>query len=147
MIIGIVGNEAEKFSKLGEVRARLVLRSLIDRPEVTEVVSGGCHLGGIDLWAIETAKQFKKKWQEFRPRYHDWNTGYKPRNMKIANASDEVHCIVVDQLPKVYSGMVFEFCYHCKTKDHIKSGGCWTMHYAIKKGKKGKLHIVKNDPL
>jgi hypothetical protein len=144
MILGIVGNEAAKFTRIGEVRARLTLRSLISLPEVKKVVSGGCHLGGIDLWAIEIARDFRKSWQEFRPRNLDWNTGYKPRNMKIAKASDEVHCIVVDELPSSYSGMVFQLCYHCGTKDHVKSGGCWTMKYAMKLGKAGKLHIIKN---
>lgn len=62
----------------------------------------------------------------YPPKTRDWLTGYKPRNLLIANKSDIVHCIVVKEYPSGYSGMRFDCCYHCGTNDHVKSGGCWT---------------------
>lgn len=144
MIIGIVGSEEVKFTDTGKVNAFYFLSEIIDKPEVTKVVSGGCHLGGIDKWAILNAKEYKKEFEEFLPKTLNWINGYKERNIKIAEASDIVYCITVNELPKEYTGMRFPLCYHCKTKDHVKSGGCWTMKYAEKLGKQGKLIIVNN---
>jgi hypothetical protein len=39
--------------------------------------------------------------------------------------------------------MKFDLCYHCGTKDHVKSGGCWTVKYARKLGKQGKVIIIE----
>ena len=144
MIVGIVGNEAAKFTALGENRACMAILDLLSGPTVTEVVSGACHLGGVDKWAAELGEFLGLKVTEFPPKSLSWEDGYKPRNLQIANRSTAVYCIVVDQLPGNYTGMRFQSCYHCGKNDHIKSGGCWTVREAIKLGKVGEIRIVNN---
>ena len=144
MIIGIVGSEEAKFSGTGMFLAKETLRSLINDPSVTEVVSGKCHLGGIDIWAIEIAKHYNKPFREFPPRKLSWEY-YKARNLIIAGESDAVYCVTVDKLPSTYKGMKFDYCYHCKTDTHVKSGGCWTMKQAIRMGKHGELLVIQNS--
>jgi len=148
VIIGIVGSEAAKFCPETEKRAKELIWDLLSRPNeagdntVTGVSSGHCHLGGIDIWAEEIGAQLGLTAYIFPPKTPKWETGYKPRNLQIVAASDEVHCITVKTLPPEYSGMQFPYCYHCKNSTHIKSGGCWTMKQAIKAGKVGVLHII-----
>lgn len=144
MRIGLVGSEAAKFTKLGRRRAKHFIAKALSRPSVMEVVSGDCHLGGIDRWAAKIGRELGLIVTEFSPKIKSWEQGYKPRNLKIAKRSDKVYCLSVDKLPKGFIGMEFPLCYHCGTKDHVKSGGCWTMRQAIKMGKKGKLIIIKN---
>lgn len=124
MKVGIVGHEGSKFTPETEERARRIIRLLLRG--ATLMVSGGCHLGGIDIWAEEEATAVGVPTLIFKPAKLQWEGGYKQRNLKIAENSDIVHCIVVRQLPPSYSGMRFTYCYHCKTNDHVKSGGCWT---------------------
>lgn len=134
MIVGIVGAEAAKFTFETEQKARLLIRSIYARPEVTGMSSGHCHLGGIDIWAEEESIMSAHIFDKFifPAEILTWTgyagqDGFKERNEKIADVSDEVHCITVKELPLNYTGMTFPYCYHCKTSDHIKSGGCWTM--------------------
>ena len=134
LILGIVGHEGAKFTAETQRQARVIIRESLCM-NVTRVVSGACHLGGIDVWAIEEAMQWGLPTQEFPPKDRHWDTGYKPRNIEIAQASDMVICIVVRTYPPDYAGMRFKLCYHCKTDSHIKSGGCWTARYAGKLGK------------
>ncbi len=140
MRIGIVGSEEVKFTPAGKVAALEIIRRLLSEPGVTEVVSGGCHLGGIDIWAEEIGRELGLTITVFKPVSFSWETGYKPRNLRIARGSDIVHCITVDRLPESFSGMRFPSCYHCHTSGHVKSGGCWTM----KKAARGQLHVVQN---
>jgi len=144
MIVGIVGSESSKFTEEGERRAKLAISNILNDWMVTEVVSGGCHLGGIDIWAVEMAKDFGIPVTEFKPEKLEW-TYYKKRNLQIADRSDVVFCITVDRLPENFTGMRFKSCYHCRTSDHVKSGGCWTMKQAIKMGKPGHLVVIKNE--
>ena len=143
MVIGIVGSEAAKFTFTGSKRAYELLQALINAPTVTKVVSGKCHLGGIDIWAIQVAREVNKPFVEFPPASHDWPS-YKKRNLQIVAASDVVHCITVDKLPKDFKGMTFSRCYHCDSTNHVKSGGCWTMKQAVRRGKQGELHVIEN---
>lgn len=140
MRIGIVGSEAAKFTPETELKARELIRSLLSSSDV--VVSGACHLGGIDVWAVEEAKKLGLSYVEFPPATQSWSTGYKPRNAKIALNSDRVVCITVSELPLSYQGMRFPYCYHCGTKAHIKSGGCWTVKKAKSLGKRGDVLVV-----
>ncbi|KKL91383.1 hypothetical protein LCGC14_1895230 [marine sediment metagenome] len=146
MILGIVGCEAAKFTVETEILARLVIRRAIGLTMATfpgiRVVSGACHLGGIDIWAIEEAKDFGVETQEFPPAMQSWTNGYRLRNIQIAQQSDKVICITVKVLPAGYAGMRFERCYHCNTLDHVKSGGCWTVKYARTIGKAGEVIAV-----
>lgn len=138
--VGIVGGEAAKFTPATEVAARAEIRRLLNR--ASKVVSGGCHLGGIDVWAVEEAKAVGVPFVEYLPRVRAWE-GYKARNIKIAEDSDECVCITVRELPPGYRGVRFDQgCYHCKTKDHVKSGGCWTVKQAVRLGKIGRVVVV-----
>jgi len=136
MNVGIVGHEAKKFTNETEESAREIIRSLLSPTDT--LISGGCHLGGIDIWAEEEAD--KKKLQKiiYRPAKLKWEGGYKQRNIMIASSSDIVHCIVIADYPEDYEGIRFNYCYHCDTSDHIKSGGCWT----AKRAKKAQWHVI-----
>lgn len=144
MKVGIVGHEKKKFTLVGEASAKKMIRDILSANDVDEVVSGGCHLGGIDIWAAEIGREMGLKVTEFIPKVLNWTSGYLPRNMDIARTSDIVYSIVVDVLPKDFVGMKFDLCYHCRRTDHIKSGGCWTMKKAIEMGKKGVVCVIQN---
>lgn len=148
MIAGIVGSERTKFTEQGENRALAAIMEILKAPEVTGVVSGHCHLGGIDIWAEMVADVVGKEKQIFPPKKLNWSEGYKPRNLQIAKHSDLVYCITVDCLPVDYTGMRFPVCYHCarakKDTHHIKSGGCWTAIEAEKMGKPAKWIVIDN---
>lgn len=141
--LGIVGHEAKKFTPETEYLARRSIRELFSslgpdyskHPTWLTCVSGGCHLGGIDIWAIEEATKLGHCAVEHIPKSLQWTGGYRERNIEIAKDSDKVVCIVVKEYPPEYSGMRFDYCYHCGTNSHIKSGGCWTAKYAGKLGK------------
>lgn len=143
MRVGIVGHGADKFTPAGELRARETIRGLL--ADATVMVSGHSPVGGIDIWAEEEAAALDITLDLKVPEVNQWNPpgryGYKARNLDIANDSDIVHVILADSYPPGYEGREFPYCYHCKTDDHPKSGGCWT-------GKKAKMamwHIVRNS--
>lgn len=140
MKIGIVGSEAAKFTPKTEAKAKALIRRLLANADV--VVSGHCHLGGIDLWAEEIANEAGLETLIFPPAQLRWEGGYKQRNLQIAHHSDSVYCIAVRALPPNYTGMRFPYCYHCHTSEHVKSGGCWTVKEAIKHGRAGKVYTV-----
>lgn len=152
MNIGIVGHEAAKFTTVGKIMAEHVIESILcgeygDPPIAgATLVSGGCHLGGVDIWAEETAARLGMPAAIFRPETHSWETGYKPRNLAIAAHSDIVHVVVVDKLPPEFKGMTHPFCYHCNTNEHVKSGGCWTANQARRQGKQTVWHIIRQKP-
>jgi hypothetical protein len=140
MRIGIVGSEGAKFTPETEAAARNLIRGLLKPGDV--VVSGGCHLGGIDIWAAEEGRAMGLEVIEHLPEHRSWENGYKVRNIKIARDSDKVVCITVEKLPGSYTGMTFEMCYHCMSDTHVKSGGCWTVKYAKKIGKEGEVLVI-----
>lgn len=153
-VIGIVGHEAAKFTAEGRRRARSLIAELLSDGEVL-LSSGHCHLGGVDIFAEEIARELGAFREEliFPPKDLSWSDGYKPRNIQIAEASDVVHNIVVDRLPASYTGMRFSVCYHCikssrkssGIRSHIKSGGCWTAWYAKEAlGKPAYWHVIEN---
>lgn len=141
--IGIVGSEEIKFTSKGRANAELLIVDILAQHGVAEVVSGKCHLGGIDIWAAEFGAAMGLQVTEYAPKANSW-WAYKERNLQIASRSDIVYCITVDRLPDDYHGMRFGLCYHCGNATHVKSGGCWTMKQAIKMGKLGKLCVVDN---
>lgn len=151
MKIAIVGHEEKKFTAQGKEDALkkihdILLNGVILGNSEPILVSGGCHLGGIDKWAEEVAR--KNLFTEpliFLPKRQTWSpNGYKERNLEIAAECDELHCIAVRVLAPSYRGMRFDSCYHCNRDDHVKGGGCWTMKQAAKLGKPTYLHIVEN---
>jgi|307.fasta_scaffold14015_5 hypothetical protein len=144
MIVGIVGSEAAKFTRLGEQESRRRIRRLLKKEGVTEVVSGACHLGGIDIWAVEEARKLGIEVTEYPPEKHSWEF-YRKRNIQIAKRAHKVLCFTVRTLPKNFRRRGWEgFCYHCQTTKHIKSGGCWTTKYARRLGKIGVTLVVDN---
>jgi len=144
--VGIVGSEAAKFRHKSETQARMIIRRLLAPPE-SVLVSGGCHLGGIDIWSEEEYANLPDRALRpdpiiYLPAAHAWSSGYRPRNVKIAERADMVHNITVKDYPPGYEGMLFAKCYHCHTTTHVKSGGCWTAKYALRLGKQAYWHIV-----
>lgn len=143
MKVGIVGSEAAKFTPGTEQAAREAIRRLIAGASL--VVSGRCHLGGIDIWAIEEAEAAGIPTQEYPPARLTWEGGYKQRNLQIAENSDHVVCITLKALPASYKGMRFPGgCYHCGTppEHHVKSGGCWTVKQAARLGKRTTVEVL-----
>lgn len=138
--IGIVGHEESKFTPEGKRAAVRVIEELLTHCDV--LVSGGCHLGGVDIWAEQVADYVGATKVIHLPKRRTWSGGYKERNELIARDSDEVHVIVVDALPATYTGMRFPLCYHCKTDAHVKSGGCWTGKVAQRLGKPAVWHTI-----
>lgn len=147
MKIGIVGHEAKKFTPDTEAEARAVIRGILT-PHLGSaglaMVSGHCHLGGVDIWSEEEAKALGIQLDIKAPTRLSWSGkgGFEDRNRQIAAASDIVHVVVVKELPPGYDGMRFPLCYHCKTTDHVKSGACWTAKVAQGLGKTAFWHII-----
>lgn len=135
--VGIVGGAADKFTPRTEVVSRGVIRGIILMNQPCVVVSGGCHLGGIDIWAEEEAKPLGAYNEDYihLPKKLQWSGGYRERNLKIARDSvDGVHVIVAGEYPESYTGRRFKSCYHCQLSLvpwHVKSGACWTARKAM----------------
>lgn len=140
-ILGIVGSEAAKFTPETEHIAKCTILTILSPGDV--VVSGECHLGGVDIWAKETALAIGLNYIGCPPAFKTWNS-FKRRNIEIAELSDRVVCITVATLPPGFKEGGWErYCYHCKTDTHIKSGGCWTVKYAREKlGKPGEIIVI-----
>lgn len=153
MKIGIVGHEAAKFTAEKEQAAKRIIHQIMGAAALNSDhktligCSGHCHLGGIDIWAEEIFPDYCSS-VIYPPKSKRWDDGYKQRNIQIAEFSDVVHVIVVSELPPEYMGMRFRMCYHCvnhptvKTPEHVKSGGCWTAHYARGIGKQAVWHVI-----
>jgi len=152
MNIGIVGHGADKFDERSKATAISRIIEILETYPGCTVVSGHSPVGGIDIWAEETAKQLGHDTLIFEPDYKMWDPagkyGYKARNIDIARHSDIVYCIVVRQLPRGYRGMTFPSCYHCDKHPgkshgtHVKSGGCWTAWVAIRHGNQARWVVI-----
>jgi hypothetical protein len=152
MKIGVVGHESAKFTRSGKYRVCRAIRALLSADGVTGVVSGHCHLGGVDIWAEKIGEQLGIERDIFAPKDLQWATGYKPRNIQIAETCDACYCFVVSELPATYTGMRFDTCYHCARagrdgKSHVKSGGCWTVNEAMRRGKDGHIVVISNETI
>lgn len=143
-VVGIVGVEEAKLHPQERLLMAIQrVRDILIEEKATAVSSGACHLGGIDIIAEQVGHELGLGHIIYPPKSKDWTNGYKPRNLAIAKASDVVYCITVKTLPDDYKGMRFPLCYHCRTTDHVKSGGCWTVKEARKMGKPG--HVIVLD--
>jgi len=148
MKIGIVGNGEDKFSPLGEVRAKSKIREILLLNHFPHIfISGHSPVGGIDIWGEEIAKELNYELDIKIPKQNKWDAeyGYKQRNLDIAKDSDILYIIVANKYTSYYIGQKFNKCYHCNTSDHIKSGACWTGKETKKLGKKVIYYIIKND--
>ncbi len=152
MNIGVIGNNASKFTPDMEKKARLLIRELLFEQPDTVLVSGRCHQGGIDIWAEEEADALKLPKVIHEPDVRQWNPpggyGFKARNLDIAGSSDEVNVVVAGSYLFGYEGRRFDGCYHCAragrpATNHVKSGACWTLNEALRLGKTGGLHIIE----
>jgi len=163
MILGIVGNGADKFTPAGEASAKKYIQALLIDKRIESnllgqplvVRSGHSIMKGIDIWTEEIARSMGITLDIRAPLVERWEPGYgyKARNMDIAE-SDEVEVIVADTYPpnfpesekrdwcKIHK---VHHCYHCHTPDHVKSGACWTGKQAQKIGKKVAWILVHND--
>lgn len=115
--IAIVGGSGGKWTSETEIKAKRTIRDIFSKyNNECILVSGGCHLGGIDIWAEEIAKELGLKTIIFPAVVHEWSTrgGYRDRNIKIAVEAD----VVYDIEPQGRRG-----------------GGTWTMEYASSIGK------------
>lgn len=162
MKIGFVGNGTDKFTKLGEERARSFIANQLwgfqeDLPGIglscEAMVSGHSPVGGIDIWAEEEAEALGIPLDLKIPTIEQWNPpggyGYRARNLDIAKDSDVLHIVLANEYPPDYSGRRFKECYHCKSigrdaTDHVKSGGCWTGKKALEMGKEVIWRIIEN---
>lgn len=152
--IAIVGHAADKFTPDTEQVAReWCARILAWHPEFESgnltVVSGGCHLGGVDLFAEAAADERGIRKEIYLPVRHVWSGGYKERNLQIAESCNEAWCIVVSSYPEDYEGLIHgtreaPFCYHCQKlrPTHVKSGGCWTVKQASRLDKPARWVII-----
>lgn len=147
MNLGIVGNEEAKFNEITEAAAKQLIRNLLE-PEGTVLVSGHCHLGGIDIWSEEIADELGREKIIFPPKVLKWEEGFKPRNIQIAKTSAVVANITVTDYPESFTGKRYKTCYHCinsKRWTHVKSGGCWTAKYAMSLNKKAIWYVIRPD--
>jgi hypothetical protein len=147
MKLAIVGHAADKFTAATEAVARRAIGWALSLEPDTSLVSGRCHLGGVDVWAEEIADGLGLEKYIFPAVDHQWygRGGYKARNLKIAETCDSLLVIVVERYPLMYDGMRFDGCYHCGGRPrHVKSGACWTANQALKLGKKVTWEIILN---
>lgn len=138
----IVGPEAAKFTPQTEPLARATIRGLL-RPG-DSVVSGACPGGGIDDWAIEEARAMGLDAWEHPAASNSWlgAGGFRQRNILVAQDCTSAVCITLRKLPASYQGYRWAYCYHCRTAEHVKSGGCWTVKYARSLGKHGEVIVI-----
>lgn len=142
--VGIVGNGSDKFTPVGEERARRIIRQILTNGQPWEaMVSGHSPVGGIDIWAEEEATALGVPLDLKIPTTNQWDPpggyGYKARNLDIAHDSSIVYVILADVYPAEYAGRRFNICYHHRggegapsvtPENHVKSGGCWTGKHA-----------------
>ncbi len=143
MRLGIVGNGAAMFTDATEAMARKYIEEAIVAHGATTVVSGRCHLGGVDIWAEDAARELGLELITHEPTQLCWpgKSGFRDRNLKIARGSDHVLCVTVDRSPqhahKMYNGP--KSCHHCDRPSrggvppHVPSGGCWTAWAAARR--------------
>lgn len=160
MRVGIVGHEEVKFSAWARTQARDIIRGIIaDAGRGAVVVSGHCHLGGVDMWAEEIGRELGASLDIKAPAVLRWEArsgeppfyGFKARNLDIARDSDIVHVVAVREYAPGYTGRREPFCYHCAragrtSTDHKKGGGCWTAIEAMRMGKRAEWHVVGGEP-
>src|SRR5678809_1063310 len=94
--VAIVGAEEKKFTPKTKLAAERLIRRVLSVPDVV-LVSGHCHLGGIDIWSEDIAEELHAFDSQFiyPPKVLNWPRGYRPRNIKIAKACEEIHNITV----------------------------------------------------
>ena len=136
MKIGIVGTS--KLTEEEKEKALILIETLIERARQNDdiIVTGDAE--GIDECTRKMAKYIGVQLKVHIAKQKEWNKpdGFKQRNIAIATDSDYIYSI--STLVKK------ERCHHCDIPNHERTGGCWTLRYAIDKlHKKGELIIIK----
>lgn len=144
--IGIIGNGKDKFTLLGMIRAKILIRKILLEHKDVILISGHSYLEGIDIWSEEIANTYNIELDIKAPKTESWSGeyGYKERNIDIAESIDILHIVLADKYPPNYKGLKFNICYHDGRTDHVKSGACWTGKIAKQKGKEVIYHIINN---
>ena len=118
--VAIVGASQRRWTNSAEVkRARKFIKDLLRTYKLVYkdglvVISGGCLYGGVDIWAVEIARELGIRTLVYPPRGHSWEH-FKERNIKIAESCDVLYCI--------------------EPRTNPSRGGRWTLEYARKLGK------------
>lgn len=81
-VLAIVGSRELQ----GDARVTALINDALDRYAPALLISGGCV--GVDRMAVEAADLRGIKWREYLPAVENWEQGYKPRNIDIAEACD-----------------------------------------------------------
>ena len=111
MQIGIVGS-----SKIKENDVLIFVKNILNKfTKNTVIITGGAK--GVDTAVKQCCDELGYICKEIFPKSNNWE-GFKERNLQIAKESDHVISIA---LP--YSK---QFCYHCNSKTHEKTAGCYT---------------------
>lgn len=116
MILAIVGST----ELAGNQRALAIIENVLDRYEPTKVVSGGAP--GIDKMAAAAARRRGIDVEEKLPAIHNWEYGFKPRNIEIAEACDALVRIAM--------------------KGSKTYGSGWTRDYAAELGKPTEEFVI-----
>lgn len=130
--LAIIGHAQDKFTSHAESLAYQAIYELITHYQPSIIISGGCHLGGVDIYAEHVANALSIPTRIYKPARLSWSGGYRERNLKIAHNSSLVAVVVVESYPLAYTGQRFNGCYHCGNRNppHIKSGACWTAKHS-----------------
>lgn len=129
-----------KFAIVGSSKALLLTSNILN--ELDKIfqqytthdilISGGAV--GIDTFAKDMAEKMNTGWSIHRPKHKNWQF-YRVRNIEIAEECDVLYNIVIKGNK--------EFCYHCNSATHNRSGACWTMKYAKSIGK--PVYLIEVD--
>jgi hypothetical protein len=130
-MIGTTANLTENEEQVMRQEIELVLKKY---PLDAIIISGGAK--GVDIMALEVAKEIGFKTQEYSPEKNEWKY-YKKRNLQIAQDCDELYCFSVS-VRKVK-------CYHHNSpQKHEKTAGCWTLDKAKQMNKTCLLVVLSN---
>jgi hypothetical protein len=168
MKVAIVGPQEDKWLPEQKVRVKQAITTILYQYQFEKeliMVSGGCPLGGVDIWAEEVAKERGVNTDIFKPDINQWEDkieyenfpmydgkavdyevifkGFKSRNIAIAKNCDVLYCIVPKVLSVTTDKSTHKYCKHCNSFNHPNNGGCWTMKFAKKIGKETHLVIVE----
>ena len=135
--LGIVGSS--HLSEVEEMYVRKIIPLLINSYRLEHhfddvgVVTGDAN--GVDKLVWEYVKLDEELTNNSRRYEADDKTweSFRPRNLTIVSRADSVICLTTKK--KTIA------CYHCH-EEHQRSGGCWTVKEAKKRGKDGVVIVI-----
>lgn len=105
MTLAIVGSAELTAEQVAA--AKFILAHVFTRYQPTKVVSGGAP--GIDTLAERAARYRGIEFEKFLPAEKNWERGFKPRNIKIAEACDQLVRIVSSTAKTYGSGWTRDY--------------------------------------